>query len=152
MLFTAKTGACNYLDTLLFPLSPSLLFSKKNITNITFWGNCSVKCLFYSQLSMRHQGDVLGDVFSQQVMFWVMFSANSWCLGDVLPTLGPFTVLLNTPAFSRCSDWRERSFPQVGRSFPTCGTCLSHWRESSLHLWPLIYKKINNTQTFFSKP
>jgi len=48
-----------------FLYPPSLLFSKKNITNITFWGNGSVKHLFYSQLSMRHQGDVLGDVFSQ---------------------------------------------------------------------------------------
>jgi hypothetical protein len=112
---------------------------------------CDIRVMFWVMFSANRwcygwcfqpTDDVLGDVFSQQGMFWVMF----------YPTLGPFTVLLNTPAFSRCSDWRERSFPQVGRSFPTCGTGLSHWRESSLHLWPLIYKKINNTQTFFSKP
>ncbi|MBR4243595.1 MAG: hypothetical protein IKR98_06890 [Bacteroidaceae bacterium] len=45
-------------------------FVAKNITNITFRGNGSVKCLFYSQLPIRHQGDVWGDVFSQWVMFW----------------------------------------------------------------------------------
>ena len=39
---------------------------------------------------------------------------------------------VNVQRFNRFSAWRERSFPQVGQSFPTCGTGCSHWRDTYL--------------------
>ena len=55
-------------------------------------------------------------------------------------------LMWNIPALSCCSDWRDKSFPLVGRSFPACGKNLSHWRELPLHLL-LLSQHYNLTKT-----
>ena len=78
----------------------------------------------------QYPGDVWVMFYPKRVMFYHKKVMLMW----------------NIPALSCCSDWRDKSFPLVGRSFPACGKNLSHWRELPLHLL-LLSQHYNLTKT-----
>jgi len=128
----------------------NILF-KKNITNITLKDYDSYIWLFYKQLIKQYPGDVWVMFYPKKVMFYpqkVMFYPQKVMFYHKKVMFYPKKVMLmwNIPALSCCSDWRDKSFPLVGRSFPACGKNLSHWRELPLHLL-LLSQHYNLTKT-----